>query len=91
MSSCWISSLKATVSGSGGASKPKSIAELVNNDFAASPDELKERFDGVMQTVWSGMGSFLEKDYKSKPDATNSWNCFTAMFGEIKKLQPESE
>jgi hypothetical protein len=56
-----------------------------------SPDELKERFDGVMQTVWSGMGSFLEKDYTSKPDATNSWNCFTAMFGEIKKLQPPAE
>ena len=34
---------KATVSGSGGAAKPKSIAELVNNDFAASPDELKDR------------------------------------------------
>ena len=35
-----------------------------------------------MQTVWSGTGSFLEKDYNSKEDATNSWNCFKAMFDE---------
>jgi hypothetical protein len=56
-----------------------------------SPAELKDRFDGVMQTVWSGAGSFLERDYNSKPDATNSWNCFKAMFGEIKKLQQETE
>jgi hypothetical protein len=56
-----------------------------------SPAELKDRFEGVMQTVWSGAGSFLNKDYNSEPDATNSWNCFTAMFGEIKKLQPEDE
>jgi hypothetical protein len=56
-----------------------------------SPAELKDRFEGVMQTVWSGAGSFMDRDYKSKPDATNSWNCFTAMFGEIKKLQQESE
>jgi hypothetical protein len=39
-----------------------------------------------MQTVWSGTGSFLDKDYKSKSSATNAWNCFNAMFGEIKKL-----
>jgi len=56
-----------------------------------SPWELRERFDGVMQTVWSGAGSFMDKDYKSDPRATNSWNCFTAMFGEIKKLQQDAK
>jgi hypothetical protein len=56
-----------------------------------SPAELRDRFEGVMQTVWSGAGSFLNKDYNSQPDATNSWNCFTAMFGEIRKLQPEDK
>jgi Glycosyl hydrolase family 20, catalytic domain len=56
-----------------------------------SPAEMKDRFDGVMQTVWSGAGSFLERDYNSKPEATNSWNCFKAMFDEINKLQPETK
>jgi hypothetical protein len=56
-----------------------------------SPAELQDRFEGVMQTVWSGAGSFLDRDYKSKSDATNSWNCFTAMFGEIKQLQPAAK
>jgi N-acetyl-beta-hexosaminidase len=49
-----------------------------------SPEELRDRFDGVMQTVWSGAGSFLDRDYTSQPGATNSWNCFTAMFNQIK-------
>jgi hypothetical protein len=52
-----------------------------------SSPEMADRFAGVMQTVWTGTGSFLNKDYTSKPEATNSWNCFTSMFGEIKKLQ----
>jgi N-acetyl-beta-hexosaminidase len=56
-----------------------------------SPEELKDRFEGVMQTVWSDSGQFLQRELKSKPEATNSWNCFKAMFGEIKKLQQESE
>ena len=56
-----------------------------------SPKELQERFDGVMQTVWSSAGGFLEHDFNSKPDATNSWNCFTAMFDDIKNLPPEKK
>ena len=52
-----------------------------------APKEMQDRFEGVMQTVWSGANSFMDKDYKSKSTATNSWNCFTAMSGEIKKLQ----
>jgi Glycosyl hydrolase family 20, catalytic domain len=56
-----------------------------------SPEEMRGRFEGVMQTVWSGAGSFLDRDYKSEPSATNSWNCFTAMFDEIRKLQDEGK
>ncbi|HEY3860245.1 MAG TPA: family 20 glycosylhydrolase [Verrucomicrobiae bacterium] len=52
-----------------------------------SPRELKDKFAGVMQTVWTGAGRFLGSDYTSEPGATNSWNCFTAMFDEIQKLQ----
>ena len=75
--------------------KSSKLAVLQADDMAQwrsrSPKELKERFDGVMQTVWSGVGSFLDKDYQSEPGATNSWNCFTAMFGEIKKLEPATK
>ena len=73
--------------------KSSQLAVLQADDMAhwrkVSPEVLKDRFDGVMQTVWSGAGSFMDKDYKSKEDATNSWNCFTAMFSELKKLVPE--
>jgi hypothetical protein len=73
--------------------KSSKLATLQADDMAQwrsrSPAELKERFEGVMQTVWSGAGSFLDKDYKSEPNATNAWNCLTAMFGEITKLQSE--
>jgi hypothetical protein len=75
--------------------KSSETAVLQAQDMAQwrrrSPKELSERFDGVMQTVWTGAGSFLERDYHSKPDATNSWNCFEAMFGEIRKLQPATK
>lgn len=71
--------------------KSSEVAVLQAQEMAQwrkrSPAELKDRFEGVMQTVWSGAGSFLDKDYNSKPNATNSWNCFTAMFGEINELQ----
>ncbi len=56
-----------------------------------STPELRERFEGVMQTVWSGTGGFLKKDYHSDPSQTNSWNCFTAMFDELKKLQTDAK
>jgi hypothetical protein len=56
-----------------------------------SPAALGDRFEGVMQTVWTGAGRFLDKDFQSAPTETNAWNCFTAMFGEIKKLQSESK
>ncbi|MGO8696468.1 MAG: family 20 glycosylhydrolase [Limisphaerales bacterium] len=56
-----------------------------------SSGELRGRFDGVMQTVWSGAGSFLDKDLHSAPEATNSWNCFTAMFGQIKAMRQEAK
>ena len=75
--------------------KSSKLAVLQADDMAhwrsRSPAELRERFEGVMQTVWSGAGSFLDKDYKSKSNATNAWNCFTAMFGEIKKLQSDTK
>jgi hypothetical protein len=53
-----------------------------------STPEMKDRFLGMMQTVWSGAGQFLKNFYDKKPE--NSENsqvkCFGALFGEIKKL-----
>lgn len=51
---------------------------------------MKDRFQGMMQTVWSGAGSFLDEYYgvNGNPDAgeNTATNCFKTMFGEIKKL-----
>lgn len=51
---------------------------------------MKERFQGMMQTVWSGAGPFLDEFYgvKVNPESgeDTASNCFRAMFGEIKRL-----
>ncbi len=52
-----------------------------------STPQMKNRFQGMVQTVWSDAGSFLRRDHEAQnnPDAKNPWNCFTAMFDEIAK------
>jgi hypothetical protein len=54
---------------------------------AATP-EMKDRYQGMVQTIWSGAGQFLDNYYGRKPE--NSLNsqvaCFKAMFGEIQKM-----
>jgi hypothetical protein len=50
------------------------------------PLEMKDRFQGVVQTVWTSAAAFLDRDYKGDSTQTNSWNCFKAMFDEIAKL-----
>jgi hypothetical protein len=52
-----------------------------------SSDEMRGRFLGVMQTSWSGVGGFLDREYHSDPSKTNSWNCLKAVFDEAAKLQ----
>jgi hypothetical protein len=51
---------------------------------------MKERFQGMMQTVWSGAGPFLDEFYgvKVNTDAGNNTqaNCFKALYNEIKRL-----
>ena len=50
---------------------------------------MKDRFMGMMQTVWSGEGQFMEEFYgrKTNPKAGNNTqtNCFKAMFEVIRK------
>jgi len=49
--------------------------------------EMKERYQGVMQTVWSDAGRFLATDYQGKAtgrgSTNNAWLSFQAMFDEI--------
>lgn len=53
-----------------------------------STPEMKERFLGMVQTVWSGAGQFLDSYYgRRKEDGTNTpVNCFRALYGEILKM-----
>ncbi|MGC1389518.1 MAG: family 20 glycosylhydrolase [Bacteroidales bacterium] len=53
-----------------------------------STHEMKDRYLGIMQTIWSGAGQFLDNYYGRKPEnSENSQvNCFKALFSEIQKL-----
>lgn len=49
--------------------------------------EMKERFQGVIQTVWSDASRFLSTDYQGKATGrsatNNAWLSFQAMFDEL--------
>jgi N-acetyl-beta-hexosaminidase len=48
---------------------------------------LKERYQGMMQTIWSGNSSFLDEFYGKKPvGAESESGCFKALFAEIGKI-----
>ena len=53
-----------------------------------STSEMKERFLGMVQTVWSGTGPFLDSYYGRRPeDSPNSpVKCFKALYDEIERL-----
>lgn len=53
-----------------------------------STPEMKDRFKGMVQTVWSGTGQFLDTYYNRKPDENknNPANCFRALYDEIFRL-----
>jgi hypothetical protein len=56
---------------------------------ASVTPQMKDRFQGMMQTIWSGAGQFMDEYYGRKPDPkageNTQTNCFKAMFDEIKK------
>lgn len=60
---------------------------------ASVTPEMKERFQGMLQTVWSGAGQFMDEFYGRKTDAKAGVNtqtqCFKALFGEIEKIMKE--
>jgi hypothetical protein len=64
---------------------------------AGSTDEMKPRFRGVMQTVWSGTGGFLREFHVDRPtrqvdgddDGETASQCFRTLYGKIIKLPTE--
>ncbi|MBV5312967.1 MAG: family 20 glycosylhydrolase [Prolixibacteraceae bacterium] len=54
---------------------------------ASVTPEMKDRFQGMMQTIWSGAGQFMDEFYGRKTNQKESvntqTNCFKAMITEI--------
>ncbi len=69
------------------------IAVKQANDMVSfrkqSTPEMKANFQGMMQTVWSDAGSFLDEFYGKKSADNDTKNtpaqCFKALYGEILK------
>lgn len=59
---------------------------------ASATKEMKDRFQGMMQTVWSGSDAFLDGFYGRKIDAeagdNTPWNTFRTMYAKINALDP---
>lgn len=71
------------------------LAVTQANDMAKfrqqSTPEMKVHFYGMMQTVWSDAGSFLDEFYGRKlenvPPKNTPSNCFKALYSEISKYK----
>ena len=52
-----------------------------------STPEMKEHFMGMVQTIWTGAGQFLDSFYGRRPEnnVNTQVNCFKALFTEIQK------
>lgn len=51
-----------------------------------SAPELKDRFCGMMQTVWMGAGAFLDQFYgRKEANSESETSCFKALFQEINR------
>jgi hypothetical protein len=50
---------------------------------------MKDRYKGIVQTVWSGAGQFMDGFYGNKKDEKGGdntpWNSFTMLFAKEKK------
>ena len=59
----------------------------------SATEEIKPRFYGMMQTVWSGAGNFMDGFYGDLPDRDGgqetTWNTFRKMFAKIQELEME--
>jgi hypothetical protein len=54
----------------------------------SSTPEMKDRYLGMVQTIWSGAGQFLDNYYGRKPEGSENSqvSCFKVLFGEIQNL-----
>ena len=54
---------------------------------ASATPEMKDRYQGMMQTIWTGADEFMDEFYgrktNSKEEVNTQSNCFKAMFSEI--------
>ena len=65
------------------------VQDMIKFRKSATP-EMKPRYLGMLQTVWSGAGQFLDNYYGRKPERTGEQGtsvvaCFKAMFSEVQK------
>jgi hypothetical protein len=53
-----------------------------------SSSQMRDRFQGMVQTVWSGAGQFTDSYYGRKPekDPKNAAECFRQLYSEIQKI-----
>lgn len=70
--------------------KPEVAGAQVTDMFhfrqSATP-EMKERFQGIVQTVWSGVEPFLKEFYNKKQSGDNTTsNCFLSTFNTINRI-----
>jgi len=63
------------------------VQDMVRWRSYATP-QMKEHYQGMLQTVWSGARPFLDIYYGRRPDtsARSAVKCFKAMFAEIQKI-----
>lgn len=70
------------------------LALVQTNDMIGfkqtASEAMQPHFYGMMQTVWSGVSSFLDGYYTDKKDKDGGndtpWNCFKTMFARIDSL-----
>ena len=55
---------------------------------AAATSLMKDRYQGMMQTVWSSAGGFMQEFYSQKEGQSQA-NCFRELFDEMKKLSAQ--
>jgi hypothetical protein len=61
--------------------------DMIKFRNSATP-EMRDRYLGMVQTVWSGAGQFLDSYYgrKTENSENNPVNCFKSLFGEIQRI-----
>jgi N-acetyl-beta-hexosaminidase len=69
---------------------PQSAASQVQDMYrfrSSSTPEMKDRFLGMVQTVWSGAGQFMKEynDKSGKNTEDTPANCFRALFNELQR------